>query len=78
MQPEVADRLAERHDRQRIGQGPEVRLRKVADSKAAAREEGIAIARETLSKMMGSISGAQISAPFGRIQSAIDVLQGIK
>ena len=52
------------------------RLRKVQDSKDASREEGIKIARETLKEMLGMIQGVQLSAPFGRVQSVIDVLEG--
>ena len=52
------------------------RLSKVQDSKEASREEGIRIARETLENMLGMIKGVQISAPFGRVQSVIDVLDG--
>ncbi len=50
------------------------RMRRFADSKEAGRAEGIAIARETLSQMRGSIAGVQISAPFGRVETVIDVL----
>jgi methionine synthase / methylenetetrahydrofolate reductase(NADPH) len=52
------------------------RLRKVQESKEDSRTEGILIARETLSNMLGVIQGIQISAPFGRVQSIIDVLEG--
>jgi homocysteine S-methyltransferase len=52
------------------------RLRGVQDSKEKSLEEGIKIAREILESMVGSIQGVQISAPFGRIQSVIDVLDG--
>ena len=52
------------------------RLRKVQDSKEASLAEGIQIARETLEAMLGSIQGIQLSAPFGRVQSVIDVLSG--
>ncbi len=52
------------------------RLANVKDSKEASLEEGIKIARETLEQIMSIIQGVQISAPFGRIQSVIDVLEG--
>jgi homocysteine S-methyltransferase len=52
------------------------RLRKVEDSKEKSLQEGISIARETLHEMLGEIQGIQISAPFGRIQSVFDVLDG--
>jgi methionine synthase / methylenetetrahydrofolate reductase(NADPH) len=51
------------------------RMRRFADSKEAARAEGIAIARETLSQMRGSIAGVQISAPFGRVETVMEVLE---
>jgi len=52
------------------------RLRKVVDSKEASLAEGITIARETLDHIISEINGVQISAPFGRMQSVIDVLDG--
>ncbi len=52
------------------------RLRKYQDSKEDSLKEGIEIARETLDIIKKSISGVQISAPFGRVQSVIDVLSG--
>ncbi len=52
------------------------RLRKVQDSKEKSLAEGIIIAKETLSNMLGMIQGIQIAAPFGRIQSVIDLLDG--
>ncbi len=52
------------------------RLVNVQESKEASRDEGIRIARETLENMLGMIHGVQISAPFGRVQSVIDVLDG--
>lgn len=52
------------------------RLSKVEDSKEKSREEGILIAKETLSDILPLIQGVQISAPFGRMQTVIDVLEG--
>ena len=52
------------------------RLEKVRDSKEASLEEGIQIARETLGQIKEIIDGIQISAPFGRIKSVVDVLEG--
>ncbi len=52
------------------------RLAKVKDSKEASLAEGIKIARETLQQIKDVIKGVQISAPFGRVQSVIDVLDG--
>jgi homocysteine S-methyltransferase len=37
--------------------------------------EGVAIARDLLKEMRGMIQGVQISAPFGRVQYALDVLE---
>jgi methionine synthase / methylenetetrahydrofolate reductase(NADPH) len=43
----------------------------------AAREEGIAIAREMLIAIREMTQGAQISAPQGRYSSAVDVLEAL-
>lgn len=43
----------------------------------AAREEGIAIAREMLIAVRSRVQGAQISAPQGRYSSAVDVLEAL-
>jgi homocysteine S-methyltransferase len=43
----------------------------------AAREEGIAIAREMLVAVKADVQGAQISAPQGRYSSAVDVLEAL-
>jgi methionine synthase / methylenetetrahydrofolate reductase(NADPH) len=48
-----------------------------AKSPEAAREEGIAIAREMLSAVRDLVQGAQISAPLGRYASAVDVLEAL-
>jgi homocysteine S-methyltransferase len=48
------------------------RMSKVSD-KDAAREEGLAIARETLIEVRDLVQGVQVSAPFGRVQYAMDV-----
>jgi homocysteine S-methyltransferase len=50
---------------------------KKADTKEAARNEGIAIAQEMLATLLPHIAGAQISAPFGRYQTAIEVAKAI-
>jgi methionine synthase I (cobalamin-dependent)/5,10-methylenetetrahydrofolate reductase len=52
------------------------RMRK-ADAAGRAREEGIAIARETVEEVKGLVQGIQVSAPFGRYQAALEVLAGI-
>jgi methionine synthase / methylenetetrahydrofolate reductase(NADPH) len=46
-------------------------------SPEAAREEGVAIAREMLTAVRGRVQGAQISAPQGRYSSAVDVLEAL-
>ena len=43
----------------------------------AAREEGVAIAREMLTALRDRVQGAQISAPLGRYASAVDVLEAL-
>ena len=43
----------------------------------AAREEGVAIAREMLAAVRDRVQGAQISAPLGRYASAVDVLEAL-
>ncbi|HKH97685.1 MAG TPA: bifunctional homocysteine S-methyltransferase/methylenetetrahydrofolate reductase [Candidatus Sulfotelmatobacter sp.] len=43
----------------------------------AAREEGVAIAREMLAAARHIVQGAQISAPLGRYSSAVDVLEAL-
>jgi methionine synthase I (cobalamin-dependent)/5,10-methylenetetrahydrofolate reductase len=48
------------------------RMQRVTD-KDAAREEGLAIARETLAQIRDMVQGVQVSAPFGRVQYALDV-----
>ncbi len=54
------------------------RLRKYEHSKEASIKEGIIIARETLDIIKDLVNGIQISAPFGRVQSVVDVLSGFK
>jgi methionine synthase I (cobalamin-dependent)/5,10-methylenetetrahydrofolate reductase len=50
------------------------RMRKASEqSKEHALAEGIAIARESLDRVRNSVQGVQVSAPFGRIDLAIDV-----
>jgi methionine synthase / methylenetetrahydrofolate reductase(NADPH) len=48
-----------------------------ATSPDAAREEGVAIAREMLIAVRGVVQGAQISAPMGRYSAAVDVLEAL-
>ncbi len=54
------------------------RLEKYEDDKEASLKEGIAIAREILDTVRPASAGVQISAPFGRIQSVIDLLDGFR
>lgn len=52
------------------------RMRKAADiSKEAAREEGLQIARESLSEIRDLIQGVQVSAPFGNVKYALQVFE---
>src|SRR5450755_1786199 len=48
-----------------------------ASSPEAARAEGVAIAREMLVALRDRVQGAQISAPQGRYNSAVDVLEAL-
>ena len=45
-------------------------------SKEHAVAEGIAIAREMLDRVRGSVQGVQVSAPFGKVELALQVFQG--
>src|SRR5438270_2621619 len=58
---------------------PDSILERMAKAKnpEAAREEGIAIAREMLTAVRDLVQGAQISAPLGRYASAVDVLEAL-
>ncbi|MEP6692629.1 MAG: bifunctional homocysteine S-methyltransferase/methylenetetrahydrofolate reductase [Gemmatimonadaceae bacterium] len=44
-------------------------------SKEHAVAEGIAIAREMLDRVRGSVQGVQVSAPFGKVELALDVVR---
>ncbi len=52
------------------------RMRK-AGSGPAGRSEGVAIAREMLSAVKQRVAGAYIMPPFGRYDSALDIIRGI-
>jgi homocysteine S-methyltransferase len=56
---------------------PDEILTRMARAKTAdeARAEGVAIAREMLQKLLPMVQGAQISAPFGKYNAAVDVLE---
>jgi methionine synthase I (cobalamin-dependent)/5,10-methylenetetrahydrofolate reductase len=58
---------------------PDSILERMAGAKTpeAAREEGIAIAREMLIAVRDLVQGAQISAPSGRYSAAADVLEAL-
>jgi homocysteine S-methyltransferase len=47
------------------------------DSAEKAREEGVAIAREMVTRVQSMVQGVQLSAPFGRYQMALDVADAI-
>ena len=51
---------------------------RLADNAEAARAEGVAIAREMVQRVRPMVAGVQLSAPFGRYQTAIDVAQAIE
>jgi homocysteine S-methyltransferase len=52
------------------------RLHKITD-KDSARREGLAIARETLAEVRDLVQGVQVSAPFGRVEYALDVFPAL-
>jgi homocysteine S-methyltransferase len=52
------------------------RMRKAGQG-ATARAEGIAIARDMLSAVKDRVAGAYVMPPFGRYESAIEIIQGI-
>jgi homocysteine S-methyltransferase len=59
---------------------PEViaRMRRATEkSKEHATAEGIAIAREMLTRVRDVVQGAQVSAPFGKVELALQVFDGI-
>jgi 5,10-methylenetetrahydrofolate reductase len=54
-----------------------VRMRRASErGKEAALAEGVAIAREMLGAVRGMVSGAQVSAPLGKVEVALEVLAG--
>ena len=52
------------------------RMRETPDGEAG-RAEGIAIAREMLAEVRGAIQGVQVSAPFGKVPLALEVLREV-
>ena len=55
--------------------GAELRLAN-EKSKEHAVAEGIAIAREALERVRGAVQGVQVSAPFGKVELALEVFRG--
>jgi homocysteine S-methyltransferase len=54
------------------------RMRRASEkSKEHAGAEGIAIAREMLNRVRGLVQGVQVSAPFGKVELALDVFDGL-
>lgn len=53
------------------------RMQRVQD-KEGGRQEGLAIARETLLAVRDVVQGVQVSAPFGKVQYALDVFSVIE
>src|SRR5437899_5955281 len=52
------------------------RMRKASDrGKEAALAEGVAIAREMFQQVKGAVQGVQVSAPFGRVEVALEVFK---
>jgi methionine synthase / methylenetetrahydrofolate reductase(NADPH) len=52
------------------------RMRKASEkSKEHAVAEGIAIAREMLDRVRGAVQGVQVSAPFGKVELALEVFR---
>jgi 5,10-methylenetetrahydrofolate reductase len=50
------------------------RMRKAQDKgKDAALAEGVKIAREMFQQVKGNVQGVQVSAPFGRVEVALEV-----
>jgi len=60
---------------------PEIleRMRAASEiSKEAGRDEGILIARESLTEVKDVIQGVQVSAPFGNVKYALQVFEAIE
>jgi len=55
------------------------RMRRAEErAEGASREEGIQIARETLLRVKDLVQGVQVSAPFGKVERALDVISAIR
>ncbi len=48
-----------------------------ADSAEKARAEGVAIAQEMCARVRHMVQGAQLSAPFGRYEMAVQVAEAL-
>ena len=58
-----------------VPEGVLTRMRRANErSKEHALAEGIAIAREMLERVRGQVQGVQVSAPFGRVELALEVV----
>jgi hypothetical protein len=54
------------------------RMRRASErSKEHGTAEGIAIAREMLARVREVVQGAQVSAPFGKVELALQVFEGM-
>jgi homocysteine S-methyltransferase len=53
------------------------RMQQASSTPEEARAEGVAIAREMVERVQSSVQGVQVSAPFGRYQVALDVLEAL-
>jgi homocysteine S-methyltransferase len=72
-----AEFLANEVPGQHVPEAVIARMRKAQErGKAAAREEGIAIAREIIASIGNAVSGIHVSAPFGKVDVAMQVLEG--
>jgi len=58
---------------------PEEILRRMREAQEKGREaalaEGVNIARDMLAGVRGGVQGVQVSAPFGRVEVALDVIR---
>ncbi len=55
------------------------RMRRAEErAEGASREEGILIARETLLQVKDLVQGVQVSAPFGKVERALDVISALR
>ena len=50
---------------------------RLADSGEKARQEGVAVAREMVGQVRSMVQGVQLSAPFGRVELALEVAAAV-